>query len=273
MKTYDQLLIECALPRLEARMLMEHASGKERTWLIAHGTEPVPAALVSAFSTLTHRRRAGEPMAYLVGEREFHGLCLSITPAVLIPRPETEVLVGAAIARAPRDGRVLDLGTGSGAIALALAHARPDLHITATDDSAHALALAQANAQKLGLMPRVRWLQGSWWQAVPSDERFDLVLSNPPYIPENDIHLHRDDLRFEPRSALASGPDGLNALRDIVRGAPRHMAYGAWLILEHGFDQGQAVCQLLTTAGLTQAITLQDLAGLDRISLARHNSP
>ena len=273
MSTYDQALARCSLPRLEARMLMEHASGRTRTWLIAHGDESVPTVQLASFEELVVRRQAGEPMAYLLGSREFHGLRIEVSPAVLIPRAETECLVEAALARSPRGGHLIDLGTGSGAIALAVAHARPDLHITATDQSPQALAQAQANAQALGLDEQLSWRLGSWWSAIPSSQRFDLVLSNPPYIPALDPHLTQGDLRFEPRQALASGPDGLAALRDIIAWAAAYLHADGWIILEHGFNQGMAVRQLLSQAGFKDVRTLSDLAGLDRVSLGRHNRP
>ncbi len=273
MSTYDQAIARCSLPRLEARMLMEHASDRSRTWLIAHGDETVPAAQLARFNHLVGRRQAGEPMAYLLGSREFRGLRIGVNPAVLIPRPETECLVEAALARSPMGCHIIDLGTGSGAIALAMAHARPDLHITATDQSPQALAQAQANAKVLGLHRQISWRLGSWWAAVPSDQRFDLVLSNPPYIAALDPHLVQGDLRFEPREALAGGPDGLADLRAIVAGATAHLKHDGWILLEHGFDQAAAVRQLLSAAGFDPVCTLSDLAGLDRVSLGRHNRP
>jgi release factor glutamine methyltransferase len=254
-------------------MLMEHATGRNRTWLIAHGNESMSDSQLESFDRLVSRRQAGEPMAYLLGSREFRGLHLQVGPAVLIPRPETECLVEAALARAPKDGRVIDLGTGSGAIALAMAHARPDLCVIATDRSPQALAQAKANAEALALPNAPCWQQGSWWAAVPAGHRFNLVLSNPPYIAALDPHLSQGDLRFEPREALVGGPDGLDALREIIAGAAAHLQADGWIILEHGFDQGEAVRRLLSEAGFSEVHTLSDLAGLDRISLGRHNRP
>ena len=266
----DALIAASGLPRAEARLLLEQASGQRREWLLAHGDEALEDAACERFLSLKSRRQNGEPIAYLCGEREFHGLAFQVDPAVLIPRPETELLVDEAARRAPSGASVLDLGTGSGAIAIALAVTRPDLRLIATDQSVDALALARANAHRHQLTePRVAFRQGSWWQAIGSSERFALIVSNPPYIADRDPHLDQGDLRFEPHQALASGIDGLDALRAIIADAPAYLQPDGWLLLEHGWDQGQAVRALLARAGFEAIQTLRDLADHDRISIGR----
>ncbi|MGD9944198.1 MAG: peptide chain release factor N(5)-glutamine methyltransferase [Burkholderiaceae bacterium] len=269
---WDALVLAGALPRHEARALLEHASGRPREWLIAHGDEPAPPTAAALFEALAARRRAGEPLAYLLGWREFHGLRFTVTPDVLIPRPETELLVDEAAERAAPGARVIDLGTGSGAIAVALARLRPDLRITATDRSAAALAVARENARRLltgGAEPR--WLCGDWWQAAPPGECFDLIVANPPYIADGDPHLSLGDLPHEPRSALAAGADGLHDLRRIVDGARTRLAADGWLLLEHGYDQRDAVQALLRDAGWPAPTTLADAAGQPRMTLIRQD--
>lgn len=266
----QQLLAGSALPRAEARLLLEHASGRRREWLLAHGDEPLGIEVSERFLSLSRRREAGEPIAYLVGKREFRSLELAISPGALIPRPETELLVEEALKRASRDASVVDLGTGSGAIAISIAAARPDLHITATDASHDALAIARANARLHGeAAARIRFLAGHWWHALPPDGRFDLIVSNPPYIADNDPHLLIGDLRFEPRQALASGPEGLDALREIITGARARLVPGGWILLEHGWLQGQAVRELLIQSGLVSVASVRDLAGHERVTLGR----
>jgi release factor glutamine methyltransferase len=252
--------------RLDAMWLLEHLLGKPRSWLLAHDDEPLPPAASSAWPTLLARRAAGEPLAYVVGEREFCGLKLAVTPAVLVPRPETEGLVRWALELAPTlpAGPWADLGTGSGAIALALAAAAPEQAVWASDSSAGALSVARANAARLGL--RATFAQGDWWRAV-AGQRFALVVSNPPYIAAGDPHLVA--LHHEPQLALTPGGDGLDALRAIVTGAPRHLLPGAWLLLEHGHDQASAVSTLLAAAAFEPAQTRADLAGLPRCTGAR----
>lgn len=266
MQTLRGLLREGRLPVLEARMLWQHVLGVTRTWLIAHDDQPIPEERVAAYRELEARRLAGEPMAYLVGEREFMGHTFRVTPAVLIPRPETELLVETAVKLlAGRPGaKVLDLGTGSGAIAISIALACPQAEVEATDLSADALQLARDNAQALGAS--VAFHQGSWYQALPSGKVFDLIVSNPPYIPVGDPHLEEGDLRFEPPMALSDGGDGLGAYREIVAGAARHLQAGASLYVEHGWDQADAVCELLRQAGAHAVHSLPDLAGILRIS-------
>jgi len=271
--TWERVALASGLPRLEARVLLEHASGRRREWLVAHGDETAEARATVAFAELERRRRDGEPIAYLTGAREFLGRDFEVSPAVLIPRPETELLVQAALGRAPRDARVLDLGTGSGAIAISLACERADLSVLGTDASPQALAVATRNAQRLAgdalANGRLRLRAGRWWEAVEPPERFDLVVSNPPYVQAGDPHLAQGDLRFEPAQALAAGPDGLAALREIVAGAGGRLQPGGWLLLEHGRDQDAAVRALLADAGFTAILTLADAAGLPRVTLGR----
>ena len=272
---WQDLLAEGGLPRLEARMLLEHASGRSRSWLIAHGDEEADAATAKRHIALVRRRIAGEPIAYLVGSREFHGLPLRVNASVLIPRAETEVLVARAIALAPPGSRLLDLGTGSGAVAIAVAAARPDLAVTATDLSGAALRVAQVNAD--ALLPRdraggpLRLLAGDWWQALPEDEApFDIVVSNPPYVAEGDPHLAQGDLRFEPRTALVSGREGLDALCRIVARADAHLSPGGRLLLEHGHEQGEAVRSLFRADARWQDVrTMPDREGRPRVTESR----
>ena len=254
--------------RLDAQLLLAHRLGRARTWVIAHGDEPVETDALSGFEADCERRRDDVPLAYLLGEREFRGLTLAVTPAVLVPRPDTEALVDWAIEllaqRLPASSQVLDLGTGSGAVALAIAAARPDARVSATDVDDGALALASTNARHLGLP--VEFVRGSWWSAVGA-RRFDLVVSNPPYVAECDPHLHA--LRHEPQHALRAGDDGLAAVREIVAGAPRHLGPGGWLLLEHGCDQAAAVGALLRQSGFVEVSTRCDLAGQPRCSGGR----
>jgi release factor glutamine methyltransferase len=255
----------------DAEQLLAHALGRERGWLYAHVDAQVPEAGADLLERLVQRRLAGEPVAYLVGRRGFWRLDLAVGPETLIPRPETELLVELALERlaADRDARVADLGTGSGAIALSIALERPRARVIGTDASARALALARRNAGSLGFgEPRVEFRQGDWWAPLAGDT-FDLVASNPPYIAEDDPHLARGDLRFEPRDALASGPEGLDAIRGIVRDAPAHLRPGGWLLLEHGRDQGKAVRALMAQAGLAGVATARDLEGRERVSYGR----
>ncbi|HEY7871631.1 MAG TPA: peptide chain release factor N(5)-glutamine methyltransferase [Rudaea sp.] len=252
--------------RLDAELLLAHALGVDRAWLIAHRDDTVAPALAGQARCCVSRRAAGEPVAYIVGHRGFHALDLVVTPDVLIPRPETELLVELALQRIAQSGKVgiADLGTGSGAIALAIAMARPEAHVLATDASAAALDVARGNAQRLDI-GNVAFAQGDWCAAL-GKRRFDLIVSNPPYIVENDAHLRSGDLRFEPRAALASGSDGLDAIRAIVRAAPAHLQSGGWLLLEHGFDQGAAVRGLLRQSGFVEVFTSRDLEGRERVS-------
>ncbi len=261
------------LDRLDAQWLLGHVLQRDSTWLIAHDDQPLADAAAQAYASLCQRRASGEPLAYLLGQVGFHGLTLHVTPAVLVPRPDTETLVDWALALLPTlaapQPQVLDLGTGSGAIALAVAHRHAAAVLTATDLSPAALQVAQANAQRLGLA--VHWAQGAWWQAVPAGARFDLVLSNPPYIAGGDPHLQA--LRHEPTLALTPGGDGLEALRQIAAGAPDHLQAGGWLLVEHGWDQAAAVAALLAAAGLTAIAHRCDLAGHTRCTGGRWDGP
>ncbi|SAI61609.1 protein methyltransferase [Bordetella trematum] len=260
------LLQDGRLPRLEARMLVERVWQRSRAWLLAHDDEPAEPALCAAYEALAQRRLAGEPMAYVLGEREFMGHVFAVSPAVLIPRPDTETLVEAALAfLAGRPAaRVLDLGTGSGAIAISIALACPQAEVTATDLSADALAVARANAGRLGAS--LTLAQGSWFEALAPGQKYDLIVSNPPYIHRDDHHLSQGDLRFEPPGALSDGADGLSALAEIAAQAPRWLAPGGALWCEHGWDQAGAVRALLQASGLKNVESRRDLGGIERIS-------
>ena len=255
------------LDRLDAQMLLLHTldrSPHDRAWLIVHDSDPLPPEAETRWQGLLQRRQAGEPVAYLLGQKEFSGLTLQVDARVLVPRPDTEVLVEWALDVLPPPGspaRLLDLGTGSGAIALGVAARRPDVQVTATDASSGALAVAQANARRLDLP--VRFVQGSWLAAIPG-EQFQVIVSNPPYIAENDPHL--EALGHEPRSALTAGADGLDDLRRIIANAPDHLMAGGWLLLEHGHDQAAAVRGLLRDAGFSAVNSRTDLAGIERCS-------
>lgn len=251
--------------RLDAQWLLCHHLGRPRSWLLAHDDQLLSPAISQALHAQLARRAAGEPLAYIVGTHSFCGLNLQVSPAVLVPRPETELLVQWSLELLPQAPAqtMVDLGTGSGAIALALAHAQPALHVTATDASAEALALAGSNAQHLGLNLGMEFVQGVWWSPL-AGRRFGLAVSNPPYIAEGDSHLAA--LTHEPIEALTAGPDGLVDLRHIIQGAAQHLLPGAWLLLEHGHDQGAAVLQLLNAAGFSLCQTRNDLAGLARCS-------
>lgn len=247
-------------------MLWQHVLRVPRSWLIAHDTDPLSPEHVQAYRQAEARRLAGEPMAYILGRREFMGHDFQVSPAVLIPRPETELLVETAIKLLQgREGaEVLDLGTGSGAIAVSIALACPPARVAATDLSADALRVAGQNAQALGASIELH--RGSWYQALPPGKVFDLIVSNPPYIPVDDPHLMQGDLRFEPAMALCDGRDGLDAYREIVAGAPAHLRPGGSLYVEHGWDQSGPVCELLRQAGFHKVHSLPDLAGILRVS-------
>jgi release factor glutamine methyltransferase len=255
--------------RFEAELLLLHALRRERAWLFAHPDAEPDAEGRSRFLDLIERRAAGTPVAYLIGRRGFWTLDLQVTPAVLIPRPDTELLVEDALDRVRNlsSPALLDLGTGSGAIALALAAERPDARVVATDVSVEALAVAAANARRHAL-GNVEFVEGSWYAPL-GGRRFHLIASNPPYIEDDDPHLARGDLPHEPRHALVSGRDGLDAIRVIAAGAPAHLHAGGWLLVEHGHHQGAAVRALLTAAGLRAVDTMRDLEGRERVTLGR----
>ena len=301
----DDLIRHSQLPRAEARRLLASLTGQPLTWFMAHGDDPAAPDIATRFRALAERRRAGEPLAYLLGQQEFYGRPFTVSPAVLIPRADTETLVETALEQLlllRRQRRavplsLLELGTGSGIIAITLALEAPDTEVHAVERSPEALAMAQRNAKALGAH-RIHWHAGSWWQALanatdsheatentataaqttspitarqghptePPARRFDLIVSNPPYIAANDHHLQQGDLRFEPPQALAAGPDGLDDLRIIIGGAPTHLNPGGWLLLEHGYDQEAPVQALLRDAGFADVFTRRDLAGQPRVS-------
>lgn len=287
--------------RIEVQSLLQAVLQVNRARLLAHPEQPLNPEQYAHYAALFERRLNGEPIAYLLGEREFFGLNFKVSPATLIPRHDTELLVELALQRIPffsshrpvpagsipaangskaaRTGetgecghqtgrekklRILDLGTGSGAVALSIAHTRPDVEVTAVEASQDALEVAQLNAQRLNL-DNVRLLQSNWFSALGT-ECFDLIVSNPPYIAAGDAHLSQGDLRFEPRTALASGADGLDDIRRIVAQACPHLNVGAWLLLEHGYDQAARVRVLLQQAGFTEVCSARDLAGTERVS-------
>lgn len=254
------------LDPLEARILLAHALKLTRVQLVTQADRMLSDEEAARISALFQRRIDGEPIAYIVGEREFFGLMLYTTPDVLIPRPETELLVELALERLPANGRILDMGTGSGAIPIAVAHSRPDARVTALDVSEPALAVARRNAERHGV--EIRFLRSDWYSALAED-RFDLIVSNPPYIVDADPHLSQGDLRFEPVDALTDHADGLSAIRTIVGGASAHLVEGGWLLMEHGYDQAAPVRELLRCRGFRDAQSWKDLAGIERISGAR----
>jgi release factor glutamine methyltransferase len=267
------LLRASGLPPQEARILLGHVLGWRRTELITRSDEPLHASLVARYQALEARRLAGEPVAQLVGAREFFGLDFEVTPDVLIPRPETELLVETALAalEGMARPRVLDLGTGTGAIAIAIASVRPDAQVWAVDRSAEALAVATRNATRLLDQTRhggpLQLARSDWYDALDPALRLDVIVSNPPYIASGDPHLSEGDLRFEPRGALTDEADGLGAIRAIIAGAPsRFTERGGMLWLEHGYDQAAAVRALLDEAGFTAVRSARDLAGIERIS-------
>ena len=251
--------------RLDARVLAAHVLRVDAAWLIAHDTDPLPAQQALAFQSLLARRLSGLPIAYLTGSREFYGRLFQVSADVLIPRPDTELLVELALARIPPDQAidVLDLGTGSGCIAITLARERPLARVTAVDHSPAALAIAQCNAESLNA--RVEFLASDWFSAL-SGRRFDLIVSNPPYIAAADPHLAQGDVRFEPISALAAGPDGLDDLRHLIAAARAHLQPGGALLLEHGYDQAEAVRAWLRQNGIQSPQSWHDLAGVQRVS-------
>ena len=252
--------------RLDAQMLLCALLNQPRSWLMGHDTDPLPSAIAPRFAELITRRAAGEPVAYLLGDKEFYGLNLRVAPGVLVPRPDTETLVDWALDVLPAEAptRVLDLGTGSGAIALAIRSRRPHASVTAVDASPDALTIASDNARQLHLP--LELLAGSWFEPLGT-RQFELIASNPPYIAEGDPHLPA--LRFEPIQALTAGPDGLDDLRRIVAEAPEHLVPGGWLLLEHGYDQAEPVALALECRGFVEVSLRRDLGGQPRVSGGR----
>ncbi|MEO6975532.1 MAG: peptide chain release factor N(5)-glutamine methyltransferase [Gallionella sp.] len=260
------LNIDSSGARIEVQCLLQTVLQVNRAWLLSHPEQALDAGQHARYMALLERRLTGEPIAYLLGEREFYGLTFKISPATLIPRPETELLVELALQRIPRQGtcRVLDLGTGSGAIALSIAHARPEAEVVATDASRAALELAQFNTRQLNL-GKVRLLHSDWFGALQG-ESFDIIVSNPPYISAGDVHLAQGDVRFEPRDALISGSDGLDDIRLICAQARIHLRPKGWLLFEHGHDQAAQVRALLQQSGFGEIFSARDLSGIERVS-------
>jgi release factor glutamine methyltransferase len=266
--TLAALQVQSLLDPLDYRVLLCHALQIGRVGLITQSERALTEQEAQQFAALVQRRLDGEPVAYMVGSREFFGLPFEVNEAVLIPRPDTELLVELTIERLPQGGTALDMGTGSGAIAVSVAHSRPDASVTALDVSPQVLAVARRNAAANGA--RVNFLQSDWYSAVPA-QRFDVIASNPPYIASGDRHLSEGDLRFEPVGALTDHADGLSALRTIIAGAPAHLQPGGWLLMEHGYDQAAAVRELLSTQGWLEVQSWTDLAGIERVTGARLN--
>ncbi len=251
-------------------MLLGHVLQREFAWLIAHDLDVLDDTSAREFESLVVRRITGEPVAYLLGEREFYGRAFHCTPAALIPRPETELLIDAALTRitATEDARILDVGTGTGCIAITLALERPRAQVTAIDVSRDALALACENAQRLGAT-NIEFIQSNWFAALSDTAQFDLVVSNPPYIVPGDAHLAQGDLRYEPAIALADAIDGLESYRQLLQGARKHLRDGGWLVVEHGFDQGESVPALFRAVGFSQVDVQRDLADLPRTTTGK----
>jgi release factor glutamine methyltransferase len=270
--TIAGMLRTAPLPPLEARILIGHVTRLSRMQLITQSEQVLSVEEIAQIKALFEQRLRGEPIAYLTGEREFYGLALKVTPAVLIPRPETELLVELALQKCPPQGRLLDMGTGSGAIALAVAQQRPDLRVSALDVSAEALQIAQSNAQRHSL--DVNFIHSDWFAALDQntcqdahqDARYHVIVSNPPYIVAGDAHLTQGDLRFEPVDALTDHGDGLSALRILSKHAASYLTPHGYLLMEHGYDQAPAVRELLMADGFEAVQSWRDLAGIERVS-------
>lgn len=257
----------------EAQLLLQHVLNVNRAWLISHQNDTLQPNIHAAYRALINRRVNGEPIAYILGVREFYGLNLKVTPATLIPRPDTETLVEAALAKIPlqKNLKICDLGTGTGAIALAIAKHRPQAHVTAVDSASAALNIAIENAQNLGIF-NVNFVLSDWFSALEHphlNQRFDIIVSNPPYIEADDAHLQQGDLRFEPISALVSGADGLDDIRHIIQTAPQHLNPQGWLMLEHGYNQAESVAYLFLQAGFDAIGHARDLANIQRVTFGR----
>jgi release factor glutamine methyltransferase len=268
--TIGEILKKSPLISLETRILLGHSLNLSRVQLITQSERCVTACEAKELSDLFQRRLDGEPIAYIVGEREFYGLSFCVTPDVLIPRPETELLVELALERLPKNGSVLDMGTGSGAIAVAIAHHRPDVRVTALDYSAAALVIAARNVAQHGVS--VALLYSDWYGALAS-QQFDVIVTNPPYIVAADRHLEEGDLRFEPVFALTDNGDGLTDLRLIIAGAAQYLVQNGWLMMEHGYDQAPAVRKLLLQQQFGSVQSWRDLAGIERASAAQKPMP
>ncbi len=268
------LQLEATTARIEVQSLLQFVLDVQRVYLLSHPEQELNECQFNSYNALLQRRLSGEPIAYLLGEREFYGLAFKVSPATLIPRPETELLVELALSRIPSPAqtiwgrgyafRVLDLGTGCGAVALAIANTRPDVEMTAVDVSRMALEIARINAERLHTR-NVCLKHGDWFSACDGN-KFDLIVSNPPYVAAGDLHLSQGDTRFEPLKALASGPDGLEDIRHIIQHAPQHLATSGWLMLEHGYDQAEHVRTLLSNSGFRDVFSAKDIAGIERVS-------
>jgi len=256
--------------RYESQLLLQHALKVNRAWLIAHENDDLAANIQHAFDALIQRRIGGEPIAYILGNREFYGLNLAVTPATLIPRPDTEVLVEIALGKIPANepAQILDLGTGTGAIALAIAQQRPQAQVTGVDASSPALEVAISNSRQLHIS-NLHFVLSDWFNDL-DHSRFDVIVSNPPYIEEADTHLQQGDLRFEPLSALASGADGLDDIRRIIDGCLIHLKPQGWLMFEHGYNQAATVRELMAQTGLVNIETFKDLGGNDRVTIGKN---
>ncbi len=254
--------------RFEVQLLLAQVLQVNRAWLIAHTDYALSAVEYTQYQQYLQRRLQAEPIAYIFGEKEFYGMTFKVTPDVLIPRPDTELLVELALSRIPVDRkmRVLDLGTGSGAIAISIALSRPLVHVLAVDKSTTALSIAQANARKLGA-GNVEFMMSDWWQAIPNTPNFDIIVSNPPYIAEHDAHLQQ--LHYEPISALIAGLTGLDDIQIITRTATQYLAEHGYLLLEHGYNQASSVREYLSLAGFTDIASERDLGNVERVSLGR----
>ena len=267
--TIASLLRNPGIDPFDARILLGDALGLSRVQLITHSEYALNDVEAQRAASLFGRRAEGEPVAYILGEREFYGLSFHVTPDVLIPRPETELLIDLALDRAPADARVLDMGTGSGVLAVTLAHLRSDFAVTALDVNEAALVVARLNADRHNV--NINLLRSDWYRMLGA-ETFELIVANPPYIMENDPHLSQGDLRYEPCDALTDHADGLSAIRIIVAGASAHLAPGGWLLLEHGYDQSASVRTLLNESGFEEVQSWKDLAGIERASGGRLRS-
>jgi release factor glutamine methyltransferase len=267
--------------KFEAQLLLQHALNVNRAWLIAHENDTLQPNIHKVFEALLNRRLAGEPMAYILGCREFYGLDLLVTPDTLIPRPDTETLVEVALAKIPPNETtqnlsflpnaelaILDLGTGTGAIALAIAKNRPQTRVKAVEASYSALEVAKKNAQNLSIN-NIEFVLSNWFESL-ANQRFDVIVSNPPYIEEQDVHLTQGDLRFEPTSALASGADGLDDIRQIINDCLIYLNPQGWLMLEHGYNQAEQVSDLMADAGLINIETIKDLGNNDRVTIGKN---